>query len=139
MYHVVPGEVVHGPSCECCGMSGRSAYGFVHRGESAVAFYYAWMEPAHGGRKVSVAISVGDWDPGHEAGKRWAAALQFEAQDGEISAVFTEPEASPYSDRSVLGTFLSAGEASESVLRSKFLEVAEVIIREDPSVNTHLV
>ena len=120
-------------------MSGRSAYGFVHRGESTVAFYYAWLEPEHGGRKVSVAISIGDWDPGHEAGERWAAALQFEAKDGEISAAFTEPEASPYSDRSVLGNFLSAAEAIESVLRSKFLEVAEIIVLEDPSVNTHLV
>ncbi len=118
---------------------GRSAFGFVHRGRSTIAFYYAWLEPEHGGSKVSVAISVGDWDPGHDPDQRVAASLQFEARNGEISATFTEPEASPYADRSVLGTFLSAAEANDSVLRNEFLQVAEAIVLEDPSVNSHLV
>jgi len=138
MLHVEPGEVVSGPACPCCDRPGRSAFGFVHRAEEPIAFYYAWLNPHRDRRSVSLAISLGEWSHSGEASSRRAVALGFESENGEISGRFLERESSPFRDRDILGRFLSVTEAVESTLRSLFLEVAEAIVLEDPEVNVQL-
>ena len=138
MLHVEPGEVVIGPECPCCGRAGRSAFGFVHRGSESIAFYYAWLDPHHERRRVSLAISLGDWSHGGDASTRRAAALRFEASRGEVTGAFVDHAESPFADRDLLGPFLQVGEAIASPLRPAFLDAAEAIVLEDPEVNVHL-
>ena len=118
MLHVIPGETVLGPNCSCCERAGRSAFGFVHRGDMSVAFYYAWLAPPHEpSKRVSMAISIGDWSREEEDPDKQAAALRFERSDGEVAGQFVESSESPFADRDVLGPFLTIEELSESVLR----------------------
>lgn len=138
MLQLVPGDSVNGPRCSCCGRDGRSVFGFVHRDDESIAFYYAWLDPHRERRTVSLALSIGDWSPEGEASSRNAVAIRFAGQGEEVTGMFLPPEESPYADREALGRFLTIEEIDGSPLRGDFLEAAEEVVLSDPEVNARL-
>jgi hypothetical protein len=139
MLHVQAGATVNADPCPCCGRERRASFGFVHDEGETVAFYYAALDPlSHRERRVTVAVSLGDW--GHEVdpATRHAAVLRAKSVRGEIEIAFLEASESPVKDRAALGAILSRAEASGGVTCDRFVEIAGAVLLEDAEVNDYI-
>lgn len=127
-----------GEACECCGAQSTTVHGFVYRSGDAFAVYYAGWSAEHPERGVSIAIATGDWDDGTGPKDRISIGLEARSTETEIRFSVIEPERSPWGDTQLFGVMLKREDALASGSLKPTLEIAEMIIRDDPRIGAFL-
>lgn len=131
------GRETRSTSCPDCGRETRTTAGFVYRDGDAYALYFASLLAHDHGRRAILAIGIGpvrsDSTSANVSAFLNVASTQTETQFG-----FIDPASSGWSGSKVLGPQLAAEEARSHLMRAEFLEVAELITRDDPAVASHI-
>lgn len=132
------GEDERVQQCDCCPAASSVGHGFVYRGDSPFAVYYAGWSAAHRERGVTLAIAIGEWHQGSNVGQRTCVGIAAYEGEHDILFTFINPEASPWSNTSLLGPMIRRDEALSHPMRAEFLSVAEEIVRSHPAVHRFL-
>lgn len=132
------GPLEAGTVCDCCGTRSTTVHGFVYRNGDAFAVYYAGWSDQHRERGVTLAIATGEWAEGSGPQDRTSIGLEARPTAAEIQFTTVGPEQSPWGETPLFGRMLSRDHAKASPSLSSTLEVAEVIVRDDPRVRAVL-
>jgi hypothetical protein len=127
-----------GTVCDCCGTRSTTVHGFVYRGGDAFAVYYAGWSHQHPERGVTMAIATGEWAEGSGPHDRTSIGLEARPTATEIQFTIVGPEQSPWGETPLFGRMLSRDRAKASPSLKTTLEVAELIVRDDPRVRAVL-
>jgi hypothetical protein len=127
-----------GNVCDCCGTRSTTVHGFVYRSGDAFAVYYAGWSHQHPERGVTMAIATGEWAEDSGPQDRTSIGLEARPAATEIQFTIVGPEQSPWGETPLFGRMLSRDRAKASPSLKATLEVAELIVREDPRVRAVL-
>jgi hypothetical protein len=131
-------EPLHGDPCPCCG--GRTTWltRFVYADGDAHGVYYASFSDKHADRRVSVAISLGEWGEGSKASQRVAFALQIRAAQSQYQVSVVDAKYSPWHDAKFLGRMLNRKRALAHPLIEEVFHISDHIVTDDPIVKAYL-
>jgi hypothetical protein len=132
------GENENQSQCHCCGRAGSTGHGFIYRDGSAYAIYYVAWSSAHPDRGVSFAVAIGEWDEGTTAMDRTCAGIEAYEGQAKIFFRFIGPDASPWANTELLGPILDRQAALKHPLKSEFLRLCEMVVRNHPAVREFL-
>lgn len=132
------GESGEAAPCECCGASSRTAHGFVYRDGDAYAVYYAGWSDGHPGRRVSLAIAVGEWAEGTSPADRVSIGIRATRTPSSVDFMVLNSMESPWGDTPLLGKMLEREQALAHPALKGVVHVAEHIVRDDPRVRNFL-
>ena len=127
-----------GSICDCCGVRSTTVHGFVYQSGDAFAIYYAGWSGQHPERGVTMAIATGEWSDGSTSADRVSIGLQARSHEGAIHFSVLEPNQSPWGKTHLFGEMLPRDKALQHPSLRKTLEVAELVVREDPRVHSFL-
>jgi hypothetical protein len=131
-------EPVQGDPCPCCGGRTTNLTRFVYSDGDAYAVYYAAFSDNHPNRRVSVAVSVGDWGEDSSPTQRFAFALQIRAVHSEYQVSVVDAQHSPWKDAAFLGRMLNRKEALLHPLIEEVFHISDHIVADDQVVKSYL-
>lgn len=127
-----------GTVCNCCGTRSTTVHGFVYRAGDAFAIYYAGWTTQHPERGVTLAVATGEWAEGSSPADRVSIGMEARATDAEIHFTVVEPDQSPWGETALFGKMLSRQAALGHPSLRQTLEVAELVVRDDPRIHSVL-
>jgi hypothetical protein len=127
-----------GAICDCCGTRSTTVHGFVYESGDAFAIYYAGWSVQHPERGVTMAIATGEWSEGSGPADRVSIGVEARSHETEIHFSVLEPNQSPWGETQLFGEMLPREKALQHPSLRKTLEVAELVVREDPRVHSFL-
>jgi hypothetical protein len=125
-------------TCAHCGRSALNSSGFLYRGGDAFAVYQATLHGHADRPEVDLGIGIGRWAE-DDASADVSAFISVWATVDEIQFGFVNPDESVWGGSSLLANPLAADAARDSAIRSSMIEIAELVVREDPALARHLV
>jgi hypothetical protein len=123
--------------CEHCGGMYQSSAGFIHCAGGDFAIY--WAALLGGGdheQRADLAIAIGTWDKRAKGTASAFISIWPSVHGPRMS--FVDPPTSGWPRNKLLSHQLTADEALRHPRRSEFLEIAELVLRGDPAVSSHL-
>lgn len=127
-----------GALCDCCGTRSTTVHGFVYRAGDAFGIYYAGWSAQHPERGVILIIATGEWAEGSGPADRVSIGMVARPTDTEVQFTVIEPDQSPWGDTSLLGKALSRAAAIGHPCLRQALEVAELVVHDDPRIHSVL-
>jgi hypothetical protein len=127
-----------GDICDCCGTRSTTVHGFVYASGDAFAIYYAGWSIQHPERGVTMAIASGTWSEGSGPADRVSIGVQARSHETEIHFSVLEPSQSPWGKTQLFGEMLLRDKALQHSSLRTTLEIAELVVREDPRVRSFL-
>ncbi len=120
--------------CNCCGNATVSLTRFVLKDGNAHAVYYAQYTRAHGEKRMSGLIGLGDWNETAEPEDRLAFPFQIWLKDGDSAIGLIDAENSPWSDSTYLGRLLDRAEALTHPWIHEVFHITDHMVLEDPEI-----
>jgi hypothetical protein len=124
--------------CPCCGGRTTRVTRFVYSDGDAHAVYYAAFSDKHTDRRVSVAISLGEWGEGSTPAERTAFALQIRAARNEYQVSVMDARYSQWKDVEILGKMLDRKEALAHPMIEEIFHISDHIVEDDLIVKRYL-
>jgi hypothetical protein len=121
-------------TCRHCGKVYSVSRGSVYDDGSPFALYIAGMHGCQGDPVVALAVAVKT-----SAGETPSAiTLQVQPSETEFQMRIVAPDNSPWKSHTYLGRMLTREEALASPLRETFFRIADIVVTENPEVNSFL-
>jgi hypothetical protein len=123
--------------CGHCGGLTHTTQGFVYRDGDAYAIYFATLFGTDHQQRADLAVGIGTWEEGN-AGADLSAFMGVWSTPDEYRFSFADSSDSGWAGSTLLSHQLNADEARSHPRRDEFFEVAEIVIRDDPSARVHM-
>ncbi len=124
--------------CACCGGQTTALTRFVYEDGNAHAVYLASYSDNHAERVVSVALGLGEWGDGASPDQRVAFAFNLRSDANQFQIMVIDPDHSPWSHATYLGSMLSREEALAHPLIKELFHITDHIVAEDAAIKTYL-
>lgn len=137
-YKIEIGEEEKSIECLEKGTKDSVGHGFIYKNGDAYAIYMVGWSPARIEKKVSVAISIGDFDDDARIEDRTCFGVEVFPTGEEISFSFIDPEFSPWAKTESLGIMISKEEARSHPFKSELFLILEHALRNHKPVSDYL-
>ena len=120
--------------CECCGNTSRTVWGYLHRGNRAVAAYYVrWTlgRPDHG---ASVDLITGSWGPGSSASDRAVVAVAHRLMPEGGQFMVVDATGRPTAGSALAATALRRADVVGTPLAGQVFEMLDAIWLQDARI-----
>ena len=121
-------------TCKHCGKVYEVSRGSVFEDHSPLALYIAGMHGCEGNPIVALTIAIAR-PPGEPPS---AVTLQVTPTKTQFEMRVIAPDESPWQNHTYLGRMLTREEALASPLIDLFFKLADIIVTENPEVNSFL-
>jgi hypothetical protein len=123
--------------CADCGRDTRRIHGFVYEDGVPFAVYHADLPEGHEHDRALFLVSIGDWGVEADSAARERATIWVQRRPDELQMSFDDPDPDAVITPE-LGRMISRAEALGSPLRSRYLEVCNLIAAKDARVKAAL-
>jgi hypothetical protein len=117
--------------CDCCGLTTRRVWGFVHRdGATVAAYFVGWAEqkPEHG---AAFDLILGDWGDSANRQDRFAVALDYRIVDSSPEFMVVDARGRIPSGDELAGTALKRADVIGTALAPQVFAVVDAIYMSD--------
>lgn len=132
----VSGDVIS--LCKCCNKQSVNGHGFVYCNGDARAVYYATWSSAHFPKRVSFALSIGEWSDESTTEDRDCFGIEARENKNQIVFQILEPEESLWPSTDLLGPMINRDRASNHSKIKDIFDVLEKILKSHVSIREYL-
>ena len=129
-----PGEESVG-TCECCGNTSKTIWGYVGTPKQTIAVYYVHWTVGSAQHSPNLDFIVGPWGDGAESKSRRLVSLLFRPSQGGGSFMVVDSESRPANNPEICGRALKRAEVVGTPLAKEIFELADIVWLQDPRVS----
>jgi len=124
--------------CECCGGRTTALTRFVYKDGDAHAIYYARFSDNHPERRVTLAVSIGEWGEGSSAAQRTAFALELRSGPESYEVSVCDAATSPWCGAELLGPMLDRDAALAHPMIDAVFQITDHAVARDEPLKAYL-
>jgi hypothetical protein len=129
------GENNAGP-CGCCGGETRTVWGYVHRGDEAVAAYFvAWTRGQVGRHGANIDLVLGEWGDRTGAQDRYTVSLAFRRTDRGPAFMVIDSAGRPVASSDLAANHLGRADVIETPVAADAFAIVDAIWLQDDRVS----
>ena len=121
--------------CECCGNLTERVWGYVYRGDAAVAAYFVEWTPGHIEKSASFDLIIGKWGEHTRPDDRQAAVVEFRGLESGPSFRVIDAATRKIATSSLVSCALRRDEIIGTPLAQEIFAITDLIYFEDPRIS----